>query len=80
MASHHECTHCHQIFTFEPYYYYRDTRERHEDRIPFCSTLCIQDFKGTSAFRNYRIIDLDRNLDEYRRKFGDRGSGNQIRS
>jgi len=59
-----ECSYCRQMIYTLPYYYYKDSRQLEKDKIPFCSTLCIQEFKAKCTYyKNYNIIDYDKIID-----------------
>lgn len=66
-----KCHVCQQPISGTPYYYYRDSRQREDDKLPFCSTLCIQEWKA-KGYRHYNIVDYNAIL-ENRRKFDDGG-------
>jgi hypothetical protein len=53
------CHQCRQSIVGYPHYYYRDSRQHETDKVPFCSTLCIQSWKGSGGYRHYNIINFD---------------------
>jgi hypothetical protein len=64
-----KCHYCRQPIVGQPYYYYRDSRQQENDKVPFCSTLCIQEWKG-NGYRHYNIVNYDAILQQ-RRKHDD---------
>lgn len=51
------CYQCHQVILGRPFYYYKNSYQRETEKEPFCSTLCIQSFKGSDRYLHYNIIE-----------------------